>query len=79
MIGTAEGKPFSAGANHWELAEAGGGATTAAGCRKHEISEATFYTDRARSRGLEVSDAKGLKALEVEHATSAHVPVIGSD
>ncbi len=55
-----------------------GGATTAAGCRQPEISEATFCIDRA-SRGLEVSDAKGLKALEVEHATSAHVPVIGSD
>jgi hypothetical protein len=44
-----------------------------------EISEATIYIDRARSRGLAGSDAKRLKALEVENATSAHVPVIGSD
>jgi hypothetical protein len=43
------------------------------------IFEATIYIDRARPRGLEVSAAKRLKALEVENATSAHAPVIESD
>ena len=33
-------------------------------CRKHGISEATFYTWRSKYGGLEVSDAKRLKALE---------------
>ena len=37
-------------------------------CRKHGISEATFYKWKAKLGGLEVSDAKRLKALEDEHA-----------
>ena len=36
-------------------------------CRKHEISEATFYKWKAKFGGLEVSDAKRLKALEDEN------------
>lgn len=35
-------------------------------CRKHGISDATFYTWRSRFGGMEVSDAKKLKALEEE-------------
>ncbi len=34
-------------------------------CRKHGVSDATFYKWRARFGGMEVSDAKKLKALEV--------------
>ena len=37
-------------------------------CRKHGISDATFYTWRKRYGGMEVSDAKRLKALEDENA-----------
>ncbi len=37
-------------------------------CRKHGISEATFYKWKAKFGGLEVSDAKRLKALEDENA-----------
>ena len=37
-------------------------------CRKHGISSATFYKWKARYGGLEVSDAKRLKALEDENA-----------
>ena len=37
-------------------------------CRKHGISDATFYTWRRRYGGLEVSDARRLKALEDENA-----------
>ena len=33
-------------------------------CRKHGISDATFYTWRLKSGGMEVSDARKLKALE---------------
>jgi len=37
-------------------------------CRKHGISDATFYTWRKKYGGMEVSDAKRLKALEEENA-----------
>ena len=37
-------------------------------CRKHGISDATFYTWRKRYGGMEVSEVKRLKALEEENA-----------
>ncbi len=37
-------------------------------CRKHGISEATFYNLKAKYGGMEVSEAKRLKALEDENA-----------
>lgn len=37
-------------------------------CRKHGVSDARFYKWRAKFGGMEVSDAKKLKALEVENA-----------
>src|SRR6188472_4543873 len=50
------------------LREHEAGAKTADVCRKHGISSATFYKWEARYGGLEVSDAKRLKALEDENA-----------
>ena len=43
------------------------GAKTAVLCRKHGISEATFYNWKSRYGGMEVSEAKRLKALEAEN------------
>jgi putative transposase len=37
-------------------------------CRKHGVSDATFYKWRAKFGCMEVSDAKKLKALEAENA-----------
>ena len=44
------------------------GAKTADLCRKHGISEASFYNWKAKFGGLEVSEAKRLKGLESENA-----------
>lgn len=37
-------------------------------CRKHGISDATFYNWRSKYGGMEVSKAKRLKQLEEENA-----------
>lgn len=49
------------------LKEHQAGATAADLCRKHGVSDATFYKWRSKYGGMEVSDAKKLKALEAEN------------
>ena len=49
------------------LREQEAGAKTADVCRKYGISSATFYKWKAKYCGLDVSDAKRLKALEDEN------------
>jgi putative transposase len=44
------------------------GAKTADLCRKHGISEATFYNWKSKFGGMDVSEAKRLKALETENS-----------
>ena len=44
------------------------GAKTADLCRKHGISEATFYNLKRKFGGMDVSEARRLKALEGENA-----------
>ncbi len=44
------------------------GATASDLCRKHGISDATFYTWRSKYGGMEVSDARKLKVLAEENA-----------
>jgi putative transposase len=50
------------------LREQESGVKTAEVCRKHGISEATFYKYKAKFGGMDVSDARKLKALESENA-----------
>ena len=50
------------------LKEHQAGLSAAELCRKHGISDATFYTWRKKYGGMEVSEAKRLKALEEENA-----------
>lgn len=50
------------------LREQEAGAKAADLCRKHGISEATFYNWKAKYGGMDVSEAKRLKALEEENA-----------
>ena len=47
--------------------EAEAGAKTADLARKHGVSEATLYNWKAKYGGLEVSEAKRLRALEDEN------------
>src|SRR6476660_7734596 len=49
------------------LKEHEAGVKTADLCRKHGISEASFYNWKAKYGGLEVSEAKRLKGLESEN------------
>jgi putative transposase len=50
------------------LREQEAGSPTADVCRKHGVSSATFYKWKAKFGGLEVSDARRLKALEDENS-----------
>ncbi len=50
------------------LKEAEAGAKTGELARRHGVSEATIYNWKAKYGGLEVSEAKRLRALEDENA-----------
>lgn len=49
------------------LKESEAGVNTNELCRKHGISSATLYNWRAKFGGMEISDARRLKALEDEN------------
>ena len=50
------------------LKEQESGARTLDVCRKHGVSSASFYKWKAKYGGLDVSEARRLKALEDENA-----------
>ena len=50
------------------MKEAEAGAVVTELCRKHGLSSATYYAWKAKYGGLEVSDARRLRALEDENA-----------
>ena len=50
------------------LKEHHAGLSAAELCRKHGVSDATFYKWRAKYGGMDVSDVRKLKVLEEENA-----------
>ena len=50
------------------LQEYAAGAKVSELCRKHGMSDATLYKWKAKYGGLDVSDARKLKALEIENS-----------
>lgn len=50
------------------LKESEAGAKTDDICRRHGISSATFYTWRKKYGGMDASEAKRLRELEIENA-----------
>jgi len=50
------------------LREAEAGVPVKELCRKYGFSDATFYNWRSKYGGMDVSDARRLKALEAENA-----------
>ena len=50
------------------LAEQERGLSTAEVCRRHGISQTTFYKWKARFGGMDVSEARRMKTLETENA-----------
>jgi putative transposase len=50
------------------LKEKEAGMKTADVCRKHGISQPSFYKCKAKYGGMDVSDARRLRALEDENA-----------
>ncbi|SFS29869.1 putative transposase [Brevundimonas viscosa] len=50
------------------LREQEAGVATSEVCRRHGVSSATFYKWKAKFGGMDVSEARRLKALEDENA-----------
>jgi len=55
------------------LKEAQAGIPASELCRKHGISEPTFYKWKAKYTGLEVSDLRKMKQLEDENRRLKHL------
>jgi len=62
-----KGKRFSEEQIIRILKEADAGVSTKEICRKHNVSNATVYKWKAKFGGMEISDARKLKALEEEN------------
>lgn len=63
-----KGKRFSEEQIIGVLKEAEAGAKTKELCRKHGISEPTFYNWKAKYAGMTVSEARRLRELEAENS-----------
>jgi putative transposase len=63
-----KGKRFSEEQIIGVLKEAESGAGTKELCRRHGISEATYYNWKSKYAGMTVSEARRLKQLEAENS-----------
>ena len=61
------------------LKEAEGGLKVTDLCRQHGIAEATYYRWKSKYGGLEVSEAKRLRALEEENRRLSPNPPMDPD
>jgi putative transposase len=68
-----KGKRFSEEKIIGILKEAEAGAVTKELCRRHGISEQSFYRWKAKYGGMEISDAKKLRTLEDENRRLKHI------
>lgn len=55
------------------LKEAQAGVSTQELCRKHGMSDATFYKWKAKYSGMEVSDVRKMRQLEDENRRLKHL------
>lgn len=55
------------------LKEGDAGVKPAEVCRRHGVSEQTFYRWKAKYGGLEISEAKRLRQLEAENQRLKHL------
>ena len=55
------------------LKEAEAGMKVGEACRKHGISDATYYKWKAKYGGLEISEARRLRQLEDENRRLKHI------
>jgi putative transposase len=60
------------------LKEADAGMKVADLCRKHGISDATFYNWRSRYGGMDVSEARRLRQLEEENQRLKHSALVAT-
>ena len=63
---TDEGQPVQRGADNWDLAGGRGGREDAQVCRRHGISDATFYIYGRLPRGKKVL-GPGLAVIDCKH------------
>lgn len=68
-----KGKRFSEEQIIGTLKEADAGASTKELCRRHGVSEQSFYRWKAKYGGMEVSDARRLRSLEDENRRLKHI------
>ena len=63
-----EEKSIQRGTDHWDIGEAEAGSPVKAVCAAHNISTATYHAWKRKFGGMEVSEAKRLRALEEENS-----------
>ena len=56
------------GTDHWNLARSGARSPIKTVCAAHNISTATYHAWKRKFGGMEVSEAKRLRALEEENS-----------